>query len=400
MTAFTPLYLKKNQERRLRAGHVWIYSNEIDIQLSPLKNFAAGELVNVHAHDKKPLGTAYINPHSLICARVLTTQLNTELTTEFFTARLQLALSLRERLFPEPYYRLVYGESDGLPGVVVDRFDHVLVVQITTAGMEQAKTAFLEALDQLLNPQVIVLRNDTLMRELEGLPEEIAVIKGATDGLVTLRENGVIFQTDVLNGQKTGWFYDHRMNRARASHYAKHLKVLDVFSYIGGWGIQAAMAGAAQVWCVDSSQKALDLLSHNAHLNQAAAQIKTVHGDAFDVLKNLKNSGEKFDMIVLDPPAFIKRKKDQAAGETAYRRINQLALQLLTAQGILVSASCSLHLAQETLLDILRAISQSHGLQILEQGHQAPDHPVHPAIAETAYLKSFICRTMLMNNFH
>lgn len=394
MTTFASLYLKKNQERRLRAGHVWIYSNEIDIQLSPLKNFAAGELVNVHAHDKKPLGTAYINPHSLICARVLTTRLNTELTTEFFTARLQLALSLRERLFPEPYYRLVYGESDGLPGVVVDRFDQVLVVQITTAGMEHAKESLLNALDQVLNPQIIVLRNDTLMRELEGLPEVVEIVKGTTDGLVTLRENQAIFQTDVLQGQKTGWFYDHRMNRARASQYARGLKVLDVFSYIGGWGIQAAVAGASQVWCVDSSQKALDLLSHNAHLNNISDSLKTVHGDAFDVLKNLKNSGEKFDMIILDPPAFIKRKKDQAAGETAYRRMNQLALQLLTTQGILVAASCSLHLAQETLLDILRAISQPDGLQILEQGHQAPDHPIHPAIAETAYLKSFICRTM------
>ena len=392
--AFIPLYLKKNQERRLRAGHLWIYNNEIDTLRSPLKTFLPGQLVNVYTHENKPVGTAYINPHSLICARLLTSQPNVALDQQFFTQRMRRALSLRERLFDAPYYRLIYGESDGLPGVVVDRFDQVVVVQITTAGMEQAQEQIVAALDNLLNPQIIVLRNDTLMRELEGLPESVAVVKGITDGIVTLQENQVQFQTDVLTGQKTGWFYDHRMNRARASHYAAGQKILDVFSYIGGWGIQAAVAGAKQVWCVDSSQKALDKLAHNAALNQVTDRVKTLQGDAFEVLKELKNTGEKFDMIILDPPAFIKRKKDQVAGETAYRRINQLALQLLTEQGILVAASCSLHLARDTFLDILRAAGQhTHlQLQILEQGHQAPDHPLHPAIAETAYLKSFICR--------
>jgi 23S rRNA (cytosine1962-C5)-methyltransferase len=392
--AFIPLYLKKNQERRLRAGHLWIYNNEIDTLRSPLKTFLPGQLVNVYTHENKPVGTAYINPHSLICARLLTSQPNVALDQQFFTQRMRRALSLRERLFAAPYYRLIYGESDGLPGVVVDRFDQVVVVQITTAGMEQAQEQIVAALDNLLNPQIIVLRNDTPMRELEGLPESVAVVKGITDGIVTLQENQVQFQTDVLTGQKTGWFYDHRMNRARASHYAAGQKILDVFSYIGGWGIQAAVAGAKQVWCVDSSQKALDKLAHNAALNQVTDRVKTLQGDAFEVLKELKNTGEKFDMIILDPPAFIKRKKDQVAGETAYRRINQLALQLLTEQGILVAASCSLHLARDTFLDILRAAGQhTHlQLQILEQGHQAPDHPLHPAIAETAYLKSFICR--------
>jgi len=392
--AFIPLYLKKNQERRLRAGHLWIYNNEIDTLRSPLKTFLPGQLVNVYTHENKPVGTAYINPHSLICARLLTSQPNVALDQQFFTQRMRRALSLRERLFDAPYYRLIYGESDGLPGVVVDRFDQVVVVQITTAGMEQAQEQIVAALDNLLNPQIIVLRNDTPMRELEGLPESVAVVKGITDGIVTLQENQVQFQTDVLTGQKTGWFYDHRMNRARASHYAAGQKILDVFSYIGGWGIQAAVAGAKQVWCVDSSQKALDKLAHNAALNQVTDRVKTLQGDAFEVLKELKNTGEKFDMIILDPPAFIKRKKDQVAGEAAYRRINQLALQLLTEQGILVAASCSLHLARDTFLDILRAAGQhTHlQLQILEQGHQAPDHPLHPAIAETAYLKSFICR--------
>lgn len=395
--SLTPLYLKKNQDRRLRAGHIWIYNNEIDTQRSPLKTFLPGQTVNVYSHETKPLGTAYLNPHSLICARLLTSQLDTELNAAFFTQRISMALALRQRLFNAPYYRLIYGESDGLPGLVVDRFDHVLVVQITTAGMEQAREAIIAALDNVLNPKVIVLRNDTLMRELEGLPAAVEVVKGTTDGVVILQENQVTFQTNVLTGQKTGWFYDHRMNRERAAHYAAGQKILDVFSYIGGWGIQAAVAGAKQVWCVDSSQKALDLLESNAARNHVAEIVTTLQGDAFEVLKNLKNAGEKFDMILLDPPAFIKRKKDQVAGETAYRRINQLALQLLTNQGILVSASCSLHLGRDVFLDILRAAGQhSHSqLQILEQGHQAPDHPVHPAIAETAYLKTFICRVVL-----
>ncbi|MEZ5673592.1 MAG: class I SAM-dependent rRNA methyltransferase [Thiotrichaceae bacterium] len=327
-----PLYLNKNQDRRLRAGHIWIYNNEINTQRSPLKTLVPGQTVNVYSHENKPLGTAYVNPHSLICARLLTTQLDIELNRQFFTQRMQVALSLRQRLFDAPYYRLIYGESDGLPGLVVDRFDQVVVVQITTAGMEQAREQIVAALDNLLNPEIIVLRNDTLMRELEGLPAVVEVVKGSTNGVVILRENQVTFETNVLTGQKTGWFYDHRMSRARACHYAAGQKILDVFSYIGGWGIQAAVAGAKQVWCVDSSQKALDMLSNNATLNHVSDTVKTLQGDAFDVLKNLRNSGEKFDMIILDPPAFIKRKKDQAAGETAYRRINQLALQLLTDQ--------------------------------------------------------------------
>jgi 23S rRNA (cytosine1962-C5)-methyltransferase len=197
-----------------------------------------------------------------------------------------------------------------------------------------------------------------------------------------------------MAGQKTGWFYDHRMNRARLMAYSRGRRVLDVFSYVGGWGVQAAAAGAEHVLCVDASAEALEHVGRNAALNDAAERVATRRGDAFEVLRMLAAEGERYDVVVLDPPAFIKRKKDQKAGEEAYRRVNQLAMEVLRQDGILVAASCSYHLPRESLQDAMLRAARRMGrsLQILEQGHQGPDHPVHPAIPETAYLKAFIGR--------
>lgn len=393
---FAPLYLKKNAERRLRIGHVWIYSNEVDISRSPLNSFEVGQAISIYAHNNKILGNGYINPHSLICARLISRDPQYHLNQSLLLQRLSSALSLRQRLFAKPFYRLVYGESDSLPGLVVDRFGEILVVQITTAGMERVREEVIAALTATLHPQAIVLRNDTAIRTLEGLENYIAVVQGQLPAEVLIEENQAHFYVSVLEGQKTGWFYDHRYNRARLKHYAQQQRVLDVFSYSGAWSIPAALAGAHSVWCIDSSQQALELVRRNTELNLVTAKIHPLLGDAFEQLKELHRAGEKFDLIILDPPAFIKRKKDQLAGEQAYRRINQLAMQLLNKEGILISASCSLHLPSQTLLDLLRAASQQldRGLQILEQGHQSPDHPIHPAIPETAYIKAFVCRVL------
>lgn len=393
---FAPLYLKKNADRRLRIGHVWIYSNEVDISRSPLNSFEVGQTITIYAHNNKILGNGYINPHSLICARLISRDPQYHLDQSLLLQRLNSALSLRQRLFAKPFYRLVYGESDGLPGLVVDRFGEILVVQITTAGMERVREEVIAALTATLQPQAIVLRNDTAVRALEGLENYVAVVQGQLPAEVLIEENQAHFYVSVLEGQKTGWFYDHRYNRARLKHYAQQQRVLDVFSYSGAWSIPAALAGAHSVWCIDSSQQALELVKRNTELNNVAAKVHPLLGDAFEQLKELHRAGEKFDLIILDPPAFIKRKKDQLAGEQAYRRINQLAMQLLNKEGILISASCSLHLPSQTLLDLLRAASQQldRGLQILEQGHQSPDHPIHPAIPETAYIKAFVCRLL------
>ena len=390
----TELRLRKNEERRLRAGHMWVFSNEVDTKVTPLDQFSPGEQVQVTNSTGKFIGNAYINPHSLICARLVSRDKNHHLDQSLLTLRLKLALSLRERLFPEPYYRLAFGESDALPGLVVDRFGDVLSVQITTAGMEAHKEAIISALDKVLKPKTIILRNDSSVRELEGLPSYVETVLGETPEIIEILENNCHFQAPALSGQKTGWFYDHRLNRERATHYVKGLRVLDVFSYMGAWGIPAAVNGASEVFCIDSSATALDQVEVNAGLNNVADKITTIEGDAFAALKALREDKQRFDVILLDPPAFIKRRKDVKQGLEAYRRINQLAMQLLSRDGLLVSASCSHHLERNRLQEILLKNSRhlDRNLVLLEQGHQGPDHPIHPAIPETDYLKAFFCR--------
>ncbi len=389
------LYLKKGQERRLIQGHLWIYSNEIDSVRTPLKNFTAGEQVVVHSAQGKPLGIAYINPHSLICARLVSRKTDIQLDRSLLVHRIKIALSLRERLFNKPYYRLIFGESDLLPGIVVDRFNDILVLQITTAGMENQRQALLEALDKVLKPAVILLRNDVKMRELEGLSLYQEVVQGNLSATTEIHENQTRFQIDLLKGQKTGWFYDHRMNRARVQTYAKDKRVLDLFSYAGAWGLEAASAGASEVYSVDASEQALDWLDQSAELN-GFSNITSIQGNVFDVLKHLRSEKEKFDIVIVDPPAFIKRKKDFKEGMNAYRRVNQMAMQLCNRDSILVSASCSHHLPAETLLQQIQGAARhlDRFSQLLERGYQGPDHPVHPAIPETAYIKSFITRVL------
>lgn len=386
------LRLKKNEEKRLRAGHLWIFSNEVDTVETPLKAFQAGDLAKVEDSRGHELGVAYVNPDSLICARVLSRDPRTTINDKFIVRRLETALALRQRLFDRPYYRLIHGESDGLPGLVVDRFGDVLSVQTNTAGMERLQPVIFAALEQFLAPRAIVLKNTSSLRQLEGLQDDTRLVFGELSGPVEIEENGVKFRIDVLGGQKTGWFFDHRSNRAMAAKLARGQRVLDLFSYTGGWGIQAA-AGAATVDCVDGSEAALALAADNAGLNGVGGKVNCIRADVFDFLKQAREERRHYDVIVLDPPALIKRKKDVKAGIEAYQRLNQGALQLLAPGGILVSASCSYHLQRETLHDILRA-SARHGdrhMVFIAQGGQGPDHPIHPAIPETDYLKAFFC---------
>lgn len=382
--------LKKDEERRLYAGHLWIYSNEINNAKTPLKHFSAGDLVRIENHQGKFLANAYLNPNTLLAARVLSWDRDEEIDTTFFITRITRALQLRTALFGDPFYRLVYGESDGLPGLVVDRFGDVLVIQISTQGMERLRPFILEALIEVLKPSAIIARDDASARVTEGLTGEVNTVHGTAPEYVTITENGVQFQIPVLTGQKTGWFYDHRENRARLQNLVKGKRVLDVFSYIGGWGIQAAKAGASSVTCIDSSEQALACLNTNAKLNQVTDKIATHQQDAFAALDALVAQKEKFDVVVLDPPALIKRRKDMKAGEGAYLHLNQRAFELLGENGVLVSASCSLHLAYEDLINIVRKAGNTAHKQprVIAQGHQGPDHPVHPAISETNYLKA------------
>ena len=394
------LSLKKNEDRRLRAGHLWIYSNEIDTKLSPLKTFSPGEEVLVLAHNKAPLGVAYVNPQSLISARLLSRQLNTRLDIDFFRKRIESALALRMRLFSQPFYRLIFGDSDFLPGVVVDRFGSTLVMQITTAAMEIRKDIIMQALRDILpETEAILLRNDTQARQFEGLPSYVAAGFGEPPQKIQLEENELQFMAPLWDGQKTGWFYDHRANRELIKPYITNQRVLDVFSYLGAWGIQAAHAGANEVVCIDSSPLSASWIKENAELNHVEAKVSVQTDDAFDALKKLYHAKEKFGVVIVDPPAFVKKQKDHKEGLIAYQRINEAALKLLEPNGILVSCSCSMHVSYEELIQAIRRASlKTHcNLQILARGHQAADHPVHAAIPETDYLKMVVVRRLEEN---
>jgi 23S rRNA (cytosine1962-C5)-methyltransferase len=384
------LRLKKHEERRLQQGHLWIFSNEVEVSRTPLTQFTPGEPVVIENYQQKPLGIGYVNPNSLIAARFLTPDIQTTIDHRFLAARFKAAFSLREKLFTKPYYRLIYGESDYLPGLIIDRFGDHLVVQTNTAGMECLKDAIIQALEEVLHPLSIVFKNQSSLRLLEGLTQYTEIVKGNANDWIEIEENGSRFWVDLLHGQKTGWFYDQRQNRAMLMPWVKDRRVLDLFCYSGAWGILAAGQGAHSVELVDSSESALQLATENARLNGVSHKIRTMREDIFEFLKN---SAEKYDMIILDPPALIKRKKEIPQGIEAYRRLNRLALQRLAPQGLLISASCSYHLNWEQLHQLLGNIGreQHRSLVFCAQGGQAIDHPIHPAIMETAYLKAFFC---------
>ena len=388
------LHLNKGAERRIRSGHHWIYNNEVDQSASPLKSFIAGQVANVVDFRGKPLGSFMVNPHALICARLISRKADRGLTSSLIKNRLKQALALRQMCYPEPYYRWVYGDSDGLSGLVVDRFGDVLSVQVSTAGIEACLDTILEHLIRLVQPKGILLKNDGKMRTVEGLESYVKVAYGEVPDQVLLVENGVTFEAPLMTGQKTGWFYDHRPNRELAASFAKDKTVLDVFSYLGGWGLTAGCRGATEVTCVDASALALNGVIANAKRNGLESRVTTHEGDAFDILQGLHSEKQRFDIVIVDPPAFITRRKDIDVGERAYQRLNDVAMKLVSHGGILVSASCSMHLENDRLRDMIRASARKlerHAL-ILAEGSQGADHPVLPAVKETRYIKSIFAQ--------
>jgi len=389
-----PLRLKHGEERRIAAGHAWVFSNEVDTMSTPLSAFEPGAICRLLSARDKFLGYAYINPHALICARLLSRDPQRPPGAQLLVQRLRTAQALRRALYERPYYRLAFGESDGLPGVVLDRFDEVMVGQIATAGMEARKAEIQEAVQRVTGVATLVWKNDGGARELEQLPAYVEAAYGALPEALQVEESGLQFSIPWVAAQKTGWFYDQASNRHALRKYVGGARVLDVFSYVGAWGLGALRAGATEVTCVDASAQALQALQANATHNGLKAAL--LRGDAFEVLQTLHAQGRRFDVVVIDPPAFIKRRKDIPKGEAAYKRLNQLALQLLERDGILVSCSCSYHLEAEQLLGAIQRAARNLGrfVQVVEVGGQAPDHPLHPAIPETRYLKAFFCRAV------
>ena len=392
--SFPVLKLKRGEDRRLRAGHLWIFSNEVDTAATPLTAFEPGAAVQVLSDRDQFLGFAYVNPRTLIAARIIGRDAAYPLDASLIVHRLRVALALRERLYREPFYRLVFGESDGLPGLVLDRYGDVVVAQSGTAGIDRLRAEIEAAVEKVVHAKTLVWKNDSGARELEGLDKNVTVAgDAALPAEIAVREQGVDFVAPLGDGQKTGWFYDQAANRERLHRYLPAgARVLDVCSYVGAWAITALKAGAGSATCVDSSAMALEYVSRNARVN--GVDVTTIKDDAFDALKTLQESGARFDAVILDPPAFAKRKKDTPQAQAAYRKLNQLALPLIDRDGLLVSCSCSYHMPAEDLSSAIQAAARHSArfVQVLELGGQSPDHPVHPAIPETRYLKSFFCR--------
>jgi 23S rRNA (cytosine1962-C5)-methyltransferase len=382
------IIVPKGQRSKGRAGSPWIFSNEIRMD-EAAKAITPGALVNVRGEDGRAFGTGYFNPRSLIAVRLLADDCDIVVDAGFFAERLKRALTLRSSLYDRPFYRLFHAEGDGVPGLVIDRFGDTLTVQLGTAGMERLIDPILTALDQVLSPKTVILRNDAPSRALEGLEAYVKTAKGEGHR-IAVEENGARYIADLTEGQKTGWYYDQRDNRAFMAAFAKGKTVLDAYSYTGGFGILAAKAGAREVVCLDSSAPALALAEESARANSVT--IKPVRADVFEELERLKAAGERFDIVLADPPPFVKSKKDLEPGAKAYRKLARLAADVTAPGGLLLMASCSHNIvpdrfAEECAQGLLRAGRRA---ALIRQAGAGPDHPVHPLLPESAYLKALV----------
>ncbi len=378
--------LKKKEERRILRGHPWVFSNELE---RTSEVFSPGELVDVLDAGGRFIGRGYLNPHSLIAVRILTRR-EERIDLVFFRRKIAAARSLRAMLNFGDSFRAVYGEGDGLPGLIVDKYADTLVVQSTTAGIDRLQDIVLTALKDEYEPQAIVLRNDTASRELEGLPLETRVAHGSVTDLVTIEESGIRYRVDVLEGQKTGFFFDQRENRQALHDIVRGRRTLDCFCYVGAWSLSAARFGASEVTGIDSSQKAVDLATGNAELNGLSVRFMTA--DVFDELRRLEKQHEKFGCVILDPPAFVKSRAKVREALKGYKEINLRGMKLLEPGGVLVTCSCSHHIDQDLFMEMLIDAAHSAGRQarLLEMRSQARDHPMLLAARETQYLKCAI----------
>jgi 23S rRNA (cytosine1962-C5)-methyltransferase len=383
--------VQPGRHKRARAGHPWIFSNEIAMT-TEAKALPPGTLATITDSGGAALGVATFNPHPLISARFLSRDPAVAVDPAFFAERLHRALAMRDRLFDRPFYRLVWSEADRVPGLVVDRYGDVCALQVNTAGMERLTPQILAAVDDVLDPRVVILRNDSVSRALENLPMDVTIAKGALDGPIAVEENGFAFLCDPAGGQKTGWFYDHRENRARVAKLAKDQRVLDVYSYLGGFGLLAAAGGAREVICLDRSEPALALAEETAKRNGLAAICRFERSEAFTGLARLASSKERFDIVVADPPAFAKSKKDLAVGLKGYRKLIRHAAAVVAPGGYLFAASCSHHVDLVSFSEVIRGALRDvrRDGRILAQTGAGPDHPLHPYLPESAYLKGVL----------
>ncbi|MEO1328638.1 MAG: class I SAM-dependent rRNA methyltransferase [Pseudomonadota bacterium] len=383
------LRLKPKAGRRFFEGAPWIYADEPVLDRRT-RGVAAGAIARLEGADRAALGTVAVNLDSKIVARLLDRDPDAEIDAGWFAARLGAALDLRERLFSEPFYRLVHAEADGLPGLVIDRFGDALAVQPNAAWLETRRTALLAALDRVLNPRTIVWSGASRARALEGLPEEVRVLKGTLDGPIDAPMNGAIYRADLAAGQKTGLFYDHRPTHAFVARLSAGRRVLDVFSHVGGFGLAALAAGARSALAIDGSAAALALAAEGAERTGVAERFEARKGDAFDALRALQQAGERFDVVVCDPPAFAPHRSAREAGLRAYAKTARLGLAVTAPGGVFTLCSCSHAVSAEELAGLAAdaVLRARRSARLLRSGGAGPDHPVHPHLPETAYLKT------------
>ncbi len=377
--------LKHKEERRILRGHPWVFSNELERMTN---EYGPGEIVDVLDSAGRFIGRGYINPRTLIAVRILTRD-REEIDIDFFRKRISSARALRTGLGFGDSFRAVFSEGDGLPGLIVDKYADTLVIQSSTAGMDRLLDDILAALRSEYAPAAMVLRNDTSSREIEGLARETRIVHGDIAGPVLIEESGIKYRVDVLEGQKTGFFFDQRENRLALREYVNGRRTLDCFCYVGAWALSAARFGASEVIGIDSSAAAVSLAAENATLNGLSAQFRKA--DVFDELRAY-DKHERFECVVLDPPAFVKSRAKVREALKGYKEINLRAMKLLAPGGTLVTCSCSHHIDQELFREMLIDAAYSAGRQarLLEMRSQSRDHPILLAARETQYLKCAI----------
>jgi len=376
--------LKKHEDTRLLAGHQWIFSNEIaHVEGIP----AAGDVVEILSHDRQFLGLGFFNPHSLISVRFLSPQ-REEISQEFFERRIGDASTLRTQLFPgSEAYRLVNGESDFLPGLIIDKYNEYVSIQALSSGMDKRLNQICDVLESTLHPKAIIERNDSPLRALEHLEERKGTLRGVAEHTI-VSENGAKFNVDLLKGQKTGFFLDQRENRKRIRCHIGGADVLDCFCNEGGFSINASLGGANHVLGIDISDTAIERARVNSVINQTN-NIEFAQGDVFDILKEYSAAGKRFDVVILDPPSFTRSRKNVRSALKGYKTINGLALTIIREGGFLMTASCSHHVTEESFLETIDESSRRSGrkLRLLELSGASPDHPVLVSMPETKYLK-------------
>lgn len=370
---------------RLKAGHQWVFSNEIK---TDLKKVAAGSIVDLYDSKNNYFGTGYFNPHSLISVRLLSRQ-QEKIDRDFFLRKITAAVNYRRQLtLDRDCFRLVHSEGDFLPGVIADKYADCIVIQILTLGMEVLKDILIEAFDEVLSPKTIVLRNDSQSRNLEVLPSEVRLIKGDLGTLPIIKEGNISFEVNPLTGQKTGFFLDQAENRLALTKYISGGTGLDIFSNTGAWGLHLAQKGASVI-NVDESEKALVQAKRNAELNSIEDKCQFVKEEAFSFLKKELRAGNRYDFIILDPPAFVKSRQKIKEAIRGYSDLNLMAMQLLKKGGILATSSCSYHIEKSIFVDIIRFAAEKAGREarLIEYRSQNIDHPILLSVPETEYLK-------------